>query len=396
MIKIIAWNKGSLQLISKIAEIKEIIKEKKPDVLIVNELQLDNNDDYNIINIQGYNFECDSLLITNGIARTGLWIKDIFNYSRLKNQECEGESIVGIRIGFPKKRKFNIFGYYRQWSRIYNYKNKEKLSFKQMEICLRNQLQKINEVSNIETIIMGDLNIDFRILNKNETERNNYEKNFSVMLKNIQSDLISNNFLQLVKENTHGVKILDHIYSNDINKVHNSSVQVDTSSDHNFIVLEKKMNVTQVEERFVLSRKWQNINYELMQENMLRSEEYSLMLTDDNLNRVTSNLIKMIQYEYDKQAPVIKIKIKDKNNEVLSNETKNMIQKKNILYKEMKENRNSETEKQFKIMACLCRKMVISDKSKNIKNNVNNNIDKPRSIWKTTKDILYGKTFKQP
>ena len=109
-----------------------------------------------------------------------------------------------------------------------------------MEICLRNQLQKINEVSNIETIIMGDLNIDFRILNKNETERNNYEKNFSVMLKNIQSDLISNNFLQLVKENTHGVKILDHIYSNDINKVHNSSVQVDTSSDHNFIVLEKK------------------------------------------------------------------------------------------------------------------------------------------------------------
>ena len=125
MIKIIAWNKGSLQLISKIAEIKEIIKEKKPDVLIVNELQLDNNDDYNIINIQGYNFECDSLLTTNRISRTGLWIKDIFNYSRLKKQECEGESIVGIRIGFPKKRKFNIFGYYRQWSRIYNYKKRK-------------------------------------------------------------------------------------------------------------------------------------------------------------------------------------------------------------------------------------------------------------------------------
>ena len=105
VIKLIAWNKGSIQLISKIGEINEIIKEKKPDVLIVNELQLDNNDDYNITNIQRYNFECDSLITTNGITRTGLWIKDIFNYSRLKKQECEGESIVGVKIGFPKKKE---------------------------------------------------------------------------------------------------------------------------------------------------------------------------------------------------------------------------------------------------------------------------------------------------
>ena len=73
-----------------------------------------------------------------------------------------------------------------------------------------------------------------------------------------------------------------------------------------------------------------------------------------------------------------------------------MIQKKNRLYKEMKENKNSETEKQLKIMACLCRKMIASDKSKNIKSDVDKNINKPKNIWKTTKDILYGKTFKQP
>ena len=61
IIKITAWNKGSMELSSKIEEIKEIISDKKPNVLIVNELNLDFNDDFNITNINGYKFEVDKL-----------------------------------------------------------------------------------------------------------------------------------------------------------------------------------------------------------------------------------------------------------------------------------------------------------------------------------------------
>ena len=106
-----------------------------------------------------------------------------------------------------------------------------------------------------------------------------------------------------MKENTRGLKILDHICSNNLKKIQKSSVIVDTSSDHIFVQLEKKMNVIQVEDKFYLSRKWKDIDYEIMQQNMLNTEEYFLMLEDYDLNRITTNLIKLIQRECEKQAP---------------------------------------------------------------------------------------------
>ena len=36
----------------------------------------------------------------------------------------------------------------------------------------------IKELSNIETIILGDFNIDFNIFSKNESEKINYEKTY--------------------------------------------------------------------------------------------------------------------------------------------------------------------------------------------------------------------------
>ena len=68
VIKIVAWNKGNCELISKIDEIKVIVQQKKPDIFIVNELNLYKNDDTNMCNIHGYKFEHDNLLKTNGVS----------------------------------------------------------------------------------------------------------------------------------------------------------------------------------------------------------------------------------------------------------------------------------------------------------------------------------------
>ena len=41
----------------------------------------------------------------NGIGRTGMWIRKNFHYKRMKNVEIESESIIAIKIGYPKKEK---------------------------------------------------------------------------------------------------------------------------------------------------------------------------------------------------------------------------------------------------------------------------------------------------
>ena len=131
-----------------------------------------------------------------------MWIRDNFVYNRIDKMENSKESIIGIKIGYPKQRRFNIIGWYRQWSFIFNNKKYEKLSFPTMNERFESQLKNIVPYTDIETIIVGDLNIDYRIINKNEEDKNGYEKNFNPMINSLQQHLLGNNFTQLITSDT--------------------------------------------------------------------------------------------------------------------------------------------------------------------------------------------------
>ena len=81
-----------------------------------------------------------------------------------------------VKIGYPHKRKFLVTGYYRQWSDIYNNKMYEPINIKNQESRFEEQLVKLNDTKDMEKIILGDFNIDYKIIYKNENEKNNYEK----------------------------------------------------------------------------------------------------------------------------------------------------------------------------------------------------------------------------
>ena len=136
-----------------------------------------------------------------------------------------GESTVAIRIGYPKQRRFNVIAMYRQWSDIFDHKPFEKISFINQSERFKDQIESILTISNIETYLVGDLNIDYKIMKKNEDEKISYEKNFNPMLETIRANLIANNFVQLINENTRTNKILDHIYTNNVNKIISIAVE---------------------------------------------------------------------------------------------------------------------------------------------------------------------------
>ena len=100
---------------------------------------------------------------------------------------------------------------------------------------------------------MGDINVDIKINSKIESERNGYQKMFVHRLDSINSILLSNNFSQLINENTQTNKILDHIYMNNKSKILKSYVENDSPSDHKSISLEKFMNVNSREEKYIIS-----------------------------------------------------------------------------------------------------------------------------------------------
>ena len=61
-------------------------------------------------------------------------------------------------------------------------------------------------------------------------------------------------FFQLITEHTRNKNILDHIYSNNINKINRSYIEVDSSSDHRYIIVEKIMKINQTEENYIITR----------------------------------------------------------------------------------------------------------------------------------------------
>ena len=83
---------------------------------------------------------------------------------------------MAIKIGYHKKTKLNIIAFYKQRSDVFNNKLADKLSFGEMTDRFNKQIEKIVTCSDIETYLIGDINIDFNIINKQEHEKNNYEK----------------------------------------------------------------------------------------------------------------------------------------------------------------------------------------------------------------------------
>ena len=332
----------------------------------------------------GYNFEIDNLYEKNGIGRTGMWVNNNFVYERISKLELENESIVIIKIGYPDKRKFLVCRYYRQWSNVYNYKYFEKITVPNQEINFENQLKVISQYKNMEKFILGDINVDYNILNKIESEKNNYEKSFSKRVKSIQNNLLANGFSQLISDSTRNNKILDHIYSNNLNKIHKCYTEVDTPSDHNFVTVEKKMIFNQDEEAYILTRDWKKVDYNTINKKIIDSDKYLLMVTDDNTERVTINLINEVQQIFNSVAPIIKIKTKNDNKTKLSKENLELIEKKKNCYKKMKENKNEDNIKEYKIISKICSKKLIENKNNNLKNELKD-MKNPRKLWNATK-----------
>ena len=86
-IKFVQINKGQSGFYNKIGDIKTIIVIHKPDVLIINEANMNVKDDMSKYQFQGYILEVDQLASISKRIRTVVLIKDNITYKRCKNFE---------------------------------------------------------------------------------------------------------------------------------------------------------------------------------------------------------------------------------------------------------------------------------------------------------------------
>ena len=157
--KVFTWNKGNTNIVDKMVAIEDIIKREKPSVLFVQELNLNIFQLRNVAHIRGYRFESDNLLEENKIVRLGCWISRDLVYERLREVEDKHNPLIGLSIGYPKKKRLKLIGYYRQFQSL----NKNEKKDNKRELSeFTNICKKISKlIDNKDEVMMAaDFNID--------------------------------------------------------------------------------------------------------------------------------------------------------------------------------------------------------------------------------------------
>ena len=286
-----------------------------------------------------------------------------------------------------------MVGYYRQWSKVNRLPEKivklaDSIQFKNFD----DQIKLLDKLiaSDKETIILGDFNFDAKCLYKTEYQKTSAEKRYNQIYKTIKNELFSKNFTQLIKENTRENKIMDQIYVNTPTKIKHSSSSLEYTSDHALIKVIRSMKINQIEEKYIKVRNMKNVDFHVLQYNIIQRQEYDNILKSDSSNFTAENLIKIITEEYDKVAPVKKVKIQNKEKDYISDDTKKIINEKNEIYKAYHFTKCNENKLKLKNIKNLVKSKIKSDtnlgKSKEYQkcNNVN-------KMWKITKNQIWGR-----
>ena len=117
-LKILQLNKRDADLHNRIPHINEILNEHKPNLMIINELNLHSKDLITKNQFPNYTLITDDLGITDQQARTGILIEKSMRYKRRKDLENHGTSTIWIQINKQGAKPLLIQAIYRQFQRL--------------------------------------------------------------------------------------------------------------------------------------------------------------------------------------------------------------------------------------------------------------------------------------
>ncbi len=163
-IKIMQWNKGQIDLTEKIEEVKDLINNFKPEILVINDANFNSHEDISLIKIKGFSLEVDNLMNDHKVNRTVIYIKENICYQRKHKYETKNESSITIAIGYQNMKKIWLTGHYRQFQLINKNKERSTTSISDQNFRFINQVnlwnKMINENPAKEYIFTGDFNLD--------------------------------------------------------------------------------------------------------------------------------------------------------------------------------------------------------------------------------------------
>ena len=211
-----------LGLRNKKDEIERIITTNKIDILCLQETELESDYPTNILSFRGFNLETE---INKTKIRTGIYIKETISYTRRTDLEKEDSHIVIIDLNDRKKtRVINIYPAFSPPQGL-----TQKTFFE-------HQLSVLNLATNPNTIIIGDLNLDYNKKHDVTYSHFNYFNALEALIEKFNlTQIVNFDTWSRVISNQVKSSCIDHIYINNPTSINNLKYLTPPFGDHRLI-----------------------------------------------------------------------------------------------------------------------------------------------------------------
>ena len=301
-----------------------------------------------------------------------MYVRSDLAYNRKTKLENNDLEDLWLELLLPKSKPIIIGTCYREP------KNNKIINY--LEATLPN-LQP-----DCETIILGDFNIC--LLNNSN-------------LKNKYTDILNScHFSQLIEEPTRVTQnsstLIDHIHSNNTEKICQSGVLKSGISDHYIIYCTRKVVRGQINKHYTIkTRSLKEYSKERYNE-YLESLDWSIVNNCEDTELAEEKLITLLTYAMDEVAPEIERRVKVRTEPWINNEILELIQERDkALNQANNERSNPDLRKYYNKLRNRVKKLIRKTKANFFQDKVEEHKDNPKLLWKQLNTLGYSNKSKE-
>ena len=353
-LKICRWNGGSSYLVNKVNEIETIMSNYRPHILGISESCFSNCHSADNVKFSDYKVVFAKTLdnLNLNVSRVSLFVHNDVQWKIRQDLMSEKFSSIWVEIGHCNQKKILVCNLYREWQYLNQTDDRSKsvqAQFERWQIFISQWEKALNE--NREVVVLGDVNLDF-LQWKKGIHCNPQAYRLRDLSQLIFDRIIPHGVVQCITEATHfwpgrEPSGLDHIYSNHPEKLSRPLVINNGASDHRIIMCTRYTKQVVSQPRIMRKRSFKHFDSKIFLQEVRDLPMWKIYSCDDpeiavgTLSLFLTNIL-------DKLAPVKIFQVRKNYCPWLTDETKCLIQDRNLAQIKAIESGDSDNWKLYK------------------------------------------------
>ena len=308
-------NKGNSEFCNRSDQIKLIIKQHNPDIIIINELNIKQHDTMSKLQFQNYKMITDGLDITDQYSRTGMLISNDIHYKRRNDLEAQGLSTIWIQLTYPRRRPILVQGIYRQFRRLVI---KDSHTLKAQKQRWSRILDKWQIATNegLEILTMGDCNLNRLTWDIKTEQLDIYDRSRESMVTELKDKILNNGHTTLNNSNTRSKdninskeSCLDVMFTNRLDKINSFQSGIPGFSDHTIQIMSRNVKNIQKTQKIIKIRSYKNFSNQIYKDNIKNHPMFIETYYEKDPQKITQNLQQIILNSIDELAPMKNVQL---------------------------------------------------------------------------------------